>query len=184
MKKSIFNLIVSILVISALQVNAQSDSTSIVEVKVMPWKTIYYGAFYKHLGLTTFPADIDHIKGFDFKWGYFYTLQVNQTKLANPPQDASSVEYELVKILSKSPATSDMAFEIRLEFKKYLGQGDNKDLIVKKTEDIYTYDEEIDIHIPKDMKAAWNNFLSEGKDVKALFTFQAENGILFRGISK
>jgi hypothetical protein len=162
----------------------QKDSISIVEIKVSPWKTLTYGAFSKHLGLTTNDPGCDFIEGFDFEWGYYYTLEVEKTKLAQPPMDGSSLEYKLVSIQSKNPATSDMVFQMRLEFDKYLGKGDNIKLLVKKSDTIYLYDDEIEIHIPEDMKAAWDNFLSAGKDANALFTFQVENGILFRGIRK
>ncbi|MBL4649217.1 MAG: DUF4377 domain-containing protein [Aureispira sp.] len=48
------------------------------------WEYFYYG-----------------IKGFDYEEGYIYNLNVKQTAIANPLQDASSVEYELIELLSK-----------------------------------------------------------------------------------
>lgn len=184
MKKSILSLFVSILAISALQINAQIDSTSIVEIKVMPYKTLHYAAFFKQLGLTTNESGCEYIEGFNFEWGNYYTLEVEKTKLANPPMDASSIVYKLISIKSKSPATGDLVFQMRLEFEKHLGPGENQDIIIKKEDTIYRYDDEIDIHIPEDMIADWRNFLASRKDANALFTFQVENGILFRGIRK
>jgi len=162
----------------------RTDSSSIIEVKISPWKSLQYGAFFKQLALTSSEPACDFIEGFEFEWGYYYTLEVKKTKLAQPPSDGSSIECELIRILSKQPATSDMVFQMRLEFEKYLGKGDNRDLLVKKADTIYLYDNEIEIHIPDDMLAEWNNFLMARKDANALFTFQVENGILFRGIRK
>lgn len=44
----------------------------------------------------------DKIKGFDFESGYNYKLQVTVTEVENPPADASSLNYELVSVISKA----------------------------------------------------------------------------------
>ena len=43
----------------------------------------------------------DKIRGFDFEPGYEYKLQVAVTEVENPPADASSLNYELVSVISK-----------------------------------------------------------------------------------
>ena len=44
---------------------------------------------------------IGEIKGFTYEKGFEYKLLVQEKHLANPPQDGSSVEYSLIKELSK-----------------------------------------------------------------------------------
>lgn len=41
------------------------------------------------------------ITGFTYEKGYEYELLVKKTTLANPPQDASNVRYELIRIVSQ-----------------------------------------------------------------------------------
>lgn len=43
------------------------------------------------------------IEGFDgiYEEGYIYQISVNKIKIKNPPQDGSSVKYELIEVLSK-----------------------------------------------------------------------------------
>ncbi|TAJ13799.1 DUF4377 domain-containing protein [Marinilabiliaceae bacterium JC017] len=41
------------------------------------------------------------IDGFEFEQGYRYKLEVAQLKIENPPADASSIKYKLVKVLTK-----------------------------------------------------------------------------------
>lgn len=41
------------------------------------------------------------IEGFNFEDGYFYTLEVKETKIANPPADGSSIKWTLVKEVKK-----------------------------------------------------------------------------------
>lgn len=43
----------------------------------------------------------DSIDGFDYEEGYVYDLMVRKIPVEDPPQDASSIKYELVRILSK-----------------------------------------------------------------------------------
>lgn len=43
----------------------------------------------------------DSIIGFDYEPGYIYLLAVKRTPVKNPPADASSYEYELVRVISR-----------------------------------------------------------------------------------
>ncbi|MBV7441433.1 DUF4377 domain-containing protein [Weeksellaceae bacterium TAE3-ERU29] len=49
----------------------------------------------------TFTLFIGQIKGFTYEKGFQYKLLVNEKHIANPPQDGSSIEYSLIKELSK-----------------------------------------------------------------------------------
>lgn len=46
----------------------------------------------------------DAIEGFDYQPGYEYRIEVSITPVANPPADASSRHYRLVKVISKIAA--------------------------------------------------------------------------------
>lgn len=43
----------------------------------------------------------DSIIGFEYEPGYIYNIVVKKTTIPDPPQDASSIRYELVQIISK-----------------------------------------------------------------------------------
>ncbi|WP_424493493.1 DUF4377 domain-containing protein [Salinimicrobium sp. GXAS 041] len=43
----------------------------------------------------------DDIEGFDYEEGYIYDLIVEKSEIENPPMDASSVNYKLIRIESK-----------------------------------------------------------------------------------
>lgn len=43
----------------------------------------------------------DSIIGFDYEPGYMYNIVVKKTTVTNPPQDASSIQYELLRIISR-----------------------------------------------------------------------------------
>ncbi|MGL5292060.1 MAG: DUF4377 domain-containing protein [Vibrionaceae bacterium] len=54
------------------------------EVATEPWQNFY-----------------QEIEGFKFEPGFSYQIEVNKTKVENPPADASSLSYKLVRILDK-----------------------------------------------------------------------------------
>lgn len=47
------------------------------------------------------PAYFSEIEGFEYVRGFEYHLKVEKTHLVDPPQDASSVKYKLIEILSE-----------------------------------------------------------------------------------
>ena len=47
----------------------------------------------------------NQIEGFEHEPGYEYQIIVSKSKIENPPADASSLKYKLVKVVSKKLAT-------------------------------------------------------------------------------
>lgn len=43
-----------------------------------------------------------NIEGFIYEGGYDYELLIKESKIENPPADASSIQYTLIKIVSKT----------------------------------------------------------------------------------
>lgn len=48
-----------------------------------------------------------NIIGFNYVEGFEYELVISEKEISNPPQDASSIEYILLKVISKIEKTSD-----------------------------------------------------------------------------
>ncbi|MFS4494820.1 DUF4377 domain-containing protein [Maribacter sp. 2308TA10-17] len=44
----------------------------------------------------------DSIEGFSFESGFVYEITVRKTSIKNPPVDGSSIQYSLVRIISKT----------------------------------------------------------------------------------
>ena len=55
------------------------------------------------------------IVGFDYEWGYVYELKVEKRPVENPPQDASSIDYQLREVVSKTPVDEGMTFNLLLK---------------------------------------------------------------------
>ena len=48
------------------------------------------------------------IQGFNFEPGYEYELEVRVTQVDDPPADASSLKYELIKVVTKNPVIKNV----------------------------------------------------------------------------
>lgn len=59
------------------------------------------------------------IKGFNYEEGYEYVIEVKENKLENPPMGASSIEYVLVKEVSKTEKESENLLVMGSEKAKY-----------------------------------------------------------------
>ena len=49
----------------------------------------------------------DEISGFNYKPGYQYKLQVKKSAVKNPQQDASSLKYQLIKVITADRLNSE-----------------------------------------------------------------------------
>ena len=64
------------------------------------------------LGGSEYRYFYDYVEGFDYQWGHRYALRVEVTEIENPPQDASSLRYALIELISDE--LIDERFEIAL----------------------------------------------------------------------
>lgn len=77
---------------------------------------------------------------FDYEKGYQYKIKARKTTLANPPQDASSVEYEYLETISKKKVVtenSEQQIEIevgpkKVEYIARLGNGTEEAFFIKE----------------------------------------------------
>ena len=53
------------------------------------------------------------IEGFEYEWGYEFELLVSKSTIDNPPADGSSLNYRLVKVISKMAKTEKNTFSLR-----------------------------------------------------------------------
>jgi Domain of unknown function (DUF4377) len=55
------------------------------------------------------------ISGFQFQWGKLYELRVRVTKVSNPPQDAPSLTYSQIALLSAVDVPRTQTFQISVQ---------------------------------------------------------------------
>jgi len=108
------NLIMSItlfLVLSACKKEELNASETIMRVNYYRQSCQGEGVFNCYLtqegnqvGTNNWNLFYDQIEGFQYEEGFIYTLKVRIDKVENPPADASSRKYILLKLVSKKRA--------------------------------------------------------------------------------
>lgn len=85
---------------------AEGSVTKILSMKLQPYLSPCTGMMQVLCKQVTFEGQVkpglfyDNIAGFDFHWGHSYQLKVKVKEIESPLQDASALEYQLVKIIS------------------------------------------------------------------------------------
>lgn len=154
------------------------DKKSTIEVDIQPFKGLSYGAFFKSLTLrSNAEKGLEYVSGFEFEWGYEYVLKVRKTILQNPPEDGSNTNYELIKVISKTPVPEDYQFHLSVERDVYLGPGDQESMLVMVNDSTYRYDDDINLIIPEKLKVAFLKRIESGRYHLAPFEFVDNSNI-------
>lgn len=110
MKLKSIILVVFMLIISCeknnLDVNEKTlmiASTKVDCVGVAPQKCL----LTKEVGAENWGYFYSSIAGFNYEEGFEYKILISEKEIENPPQDASSKEYTLIKVISKVEKTSE-----------------------------------------------------------------------------
>lgn len=165
-------LITNILIITSLFASAQDVCTEKI-VTLLPYKKVTNDAFFKVIVLSSPECYVEHLTGFDFTWGYTYTVRLKEAHLAQPPQDASSYTYELLEVISKVAVPDGYEFTLALSRDFYLTDGDDQINNFKYVNDsTFRYMDEINVEYPADKSFLFDQILNQNKYVKATFRFK------------
>ncbi|WP_378177046.1 DUF4377 domain-containing protein [Aquimarina sp. SS2-1] len=134
MKKTLLILVVLLTLVSC---SDDDEVIAITTIRVNHYKTTTNGFFFSGLGTVllieegnqigqdNFTPTFNGINGFDYELGYIFDLKVSITRLANPPEDASSTRIDLLEIISKTPVSRDTQFSVRLTLNNTNGSYDD-----------------------------------------------------------
>ena len=151
------------------------------KVTVDPYKIIQNYEHFKRFVLNSSDPFPEFIEGFDFEWGYCYTLKVKQEKII-PLSDGTRYNYYLSKIISKKKAPDSLAFIMHIDPLRYYHKivaGDlyNKEdeldnySLKKLNDSTYFYMDEIEIEIPSLLQKTLIAKLGKENGFRGMFTF-------------
>ena len=140
---------------------------------------------FKRLVLESADSEAEYIDGFDFEWGYYYTLKVKETKLKGTLSDGTRFDYSLLKVISKEKVADTFIFKMSVDPLKYyhkLEEDDISNYTFKKLNDsTYLYMNKVEIEIPYNLQ----EFFSKNIDIEVGFigNFKFINGKRIRLVS-
>lgn len=146
------------------------------EIKIQPYMTTQNYEHFKRLVLDSPNSEAEYIDGFNFEWGFFYTLLVKETDIGEL-SDGTRYEYSLLKIVSKEQLVDTFTFEMYVDplycYEKK-EEGATSLALNKLNDSIYLYMDNVEIEIPKISL----EFISKKIENKSAFVgyFQFVNG--------
>ena len=145
------------------------QQTIIKEIKIKPYMYTQNYEHFKRLVLDSPNSEAEYVDGFDFEWGYFYTLKVKEIYLGELP-DGTNHEYSLLKVISKEKVSDTVIFRMSIDPLKYyhkLEEGISNYTLSQLNDSTYLYMDQVEIEIPQ-------NFLES-------FKKKQDDEINFRG---
>ena len=146
------------------------QQTVIKEINIKPYMYTQNYEHFKRLVLDSPNSEAEYIDGFDFEWGYFYTLKVKEIYLGELP-DGTNYEYSLLKVISKEKVSDTVIFRMSIDPLKYYHKLEEKGFsnytLSQLNDSTYLYMDQVEIEIPQ-------NFLE-------FFRKKKDDEINFRG---
>ena len=107
---------------------------------------------FKRLVLDSPNSEAEYVDGFDFEWGYFYTLKVKESYIGEM-SDGTNYEYSLLKVISKEKVSDTVIFRMSIAplryYHKLEDEGVSNYTLNQLNDSIYLYMDQVEIEIPK-----------------------------------
>uniref|UniRef100_UPI0040493FB0 DUF4377 domain-containing protein n=1 Tax=Flavobacterium sp. TaxID=239 RepID=UPI0040493FB0 len=155
---------------------ALAQDSKVETLQINPYLKVQNDAFFKILALDCENSYVDYIKGFDFEWGYFYTLKVKITQLEKPPADGSNYVATLLETIQKTKVLAGFQFKMLVTNTLYLS-GDPESCFEPINKNTFRYFDKINIEVPDLLMNHFEKILNHEEEAFGMFTF-LENGDL------
>lgn len=135
---------------------------------------------FKRLVLDSPDSEAEYIHGFDFEWGYDYTIKVKETEIG-PLSDGTNFEYSLVKIIKKEKVADIVNFLLVIDplvrYTKLDEDGIENYALKQINDSLYLYMNEVEILISDILKETFEAKLKKEIGFLGSFVFVNENRI-------
>lgn len=143
-------------------------------ITVKPYMYTQNYEHFKRLVLDSPESEAEYIDGFDFEWGYYYTLKVEENKVG-PLSDGTRYDYSLLKVISKEKVADTVIFKMSIDPLRYyhkLEEDDIDNYTLKQLNDsTYLYMDKVEIEIPYKLQDFFNKKIDNEFDFRGDFKF-------------
>ena len=171
------------LFVLGLTVHAQHVSVKTISVE--PYMAFQNYEHFKRLVLNTSEPEAEYIEGFEFEWGYTYSLEVSVTKLASQLSDGTQYTYALSKVISKTKAADTAEFNLYIDPNRYYYAEENEEMnntLSPLNDSTYLYMDEVEIEVPLEFNALFAKLLESESGKLCRFVFVNEKRIRLVGL--
>ena len=123
-------------------------------IKTITLEPYMYTQNYEHFKRLVFESpdsEAEYIDGFDFEWGYYYTLRVKELDIGEL-SDGTRYEYSLLKVISKEKVSDTVIFRMFIDPLRYYHKleedGISNYTLSQLNDSTYLYMDKVEIEIP------------------------------------
>ena len=144
-----FFTLILILLISNINI---AQKTSIKTITIEPNKSVQNYEHFRRLLLNSSDPNAEYIDGFNFEWGYTYSLKVKEVMDKYPLSDGSQYSYTLIKELTKTKASDTLEFRLYLcSNMYYYHDPEGTNAFTTINDSVYIYLEGPEIEVPGEL---------------------------------
>ena len=129
---------------------------------------------FKRLVLDSPDSEAEYIDGFDFEWGYSYTLKVKVKDLGQL-SDGTRYDYSLLSVKSKVKVPDSMTFMMSIDPLRYYDKIQEDDIanytLNQLSDSIYLYMDQVEIEVSDDLQESFKKKIDNEVDFRGSFTF-------------
>lgn len=129
---------------------------------------------FKRLVLDSPNSKAEYVVGFDFEWGYSYTLEVEEIYLGQM-SDGINYEYTLLKVISKDKVADTVIFSMSISPLKYYNKSEdervNNYTLSQLNDSTYFYMDQVEIEIPKNFLESFLKKKDNEINIRGKFKF-------------
>ncbi|WP_299606677.1 DUF4377 domain-containing protein [uncultured Aquimarina sp.] len=184
----------SLLVLSVITISCNNDDeyTEITKIKVHHYMDTGFVSFFGDLGVINLIQEGDQIgeeefqnsyqgiRGFEYELGFTHELMVSKTHISDPPQDGSSIRMDLLKVLSKTPASMETEFKIQMTLNSNIDTFFNW-VEVDQENNFYLTNSNISINCG-DLCSELLNHINNQEQITGVFTHGEEDSYILKEI--
>lgn len=141
---------------------------------------------FKRLSIDSPDSRAEYIGGFEFGWGYTYSLRVKETKMNEMLSDGSQYEFDLIEVVSKTKEPDSAFFILTIDPNIYYydplpGDEESHESLKSLNDSVFVYFEEIEIEVPKHILGSFQKLMESGKSKRGKFMFVNEKRVRLIG---
>ena len=129
---------------------------------------------FKRLVLDSPDSEAEYIDGFDFEWGYYYTLKVKEKKVG-PLSDGTRYDYSLLKVISKEEVADTVIFKMSIDPLRYYHKleedGISNYTLSQLNDSTYLYMDKVEIEIPQKHLEFFRKIIDNDVGFRGNFSF-------------
>lgn len=151
---------------------AQQVSTKTIIVKPYMYTQNY--EHFKRMVLISPDSEAEYIDGFDFEWGYDYTLEVTEREVG-PLSDGTRYDYSLLKVIFKEKVADTAVFKMYVDPFRYYHNPRDDDAanytLQQLNDSTHLYMEMLEIEVPVELEGRFSRSIDHGVGFRGSFKY-------------